>query len=236
MVALFVILTILVCVGVDGIIQLRKSRRESVNRLLADQLVPAEAFANLSAPADLFLDEGHTWVKVTAAGTAEIGLDRFAQKLIGRIDSVVLPEKGKAVKRGDMLFAVRQDAHRAAFASPVDGVVTMVDQDLPWHPEMIQSDPYKEGWVCALKPTNLAKNLKDLHIADESRAWLKAEAQRFQEFFAARPLENMQLGPQLGRVLRDGGQLTQGVLEFTDDETWKEFNKSFLHPQVKEVS
>jgi len=230
MVALFVILTILVCVGIDGIVQWSKAKKEDASRSLADQLVPAEAFANLSAPANLFLDHGHTWVEVKPSGATTIGLDAFAQKLIGRIDDVVLPEVGKEIRRGDMLFAVKQDNHRAAFASPVDGIVTAVDKELPWHPEMIQSDPYKEGWVCALKPKNLARNLKELLTADEARNWLRSEAQRFQEFFAAQPLEEM----QLGHVLQDGGRLTGGVLEFADDGTWKQFNEMFLRPREKE--
>lgn len=231
MVALFVILTILVCVGVDGIVQVRKGRKERVSRDLADELVPVEAFANLSAPANLFLDTGHTWIEVKPSGRANIGLDGFAQKLIGRIDDVLLPEVGKEINRGDVLFAVKQGNRRAAFASPIDGVVTSVDKELPWHPEMIQSDPYKEGWVCSLKPKSLAKNLKQLFAADEASDWLKSEARRFQEFFAAHQLENM----QLGQVLQDGGQLTGGVLEFADDGTWKQFNEMFLRPQDRDV-
>ncbi len=227
MVALFVILTILVCVGVDGIVQWRKAKKEYASRNLADQFVPAEAFANLSAPANLFLDSGHTWVEVKPSGATTVGLDGFAQKLIGRIDDVVLPEVGKEIHRGDVLFAVKQDQHRAAFASPVDGTVIMIDRELPWHPEMIQSNPYNEGWVCSLKPRNLAKNLKQLLTAEEAKDWLKNEAQRFQEFFAAQTLENM----QLGQVLQDGGQLTGGLLEFADDRTWKQFNEMFLRPR-----
>jgi glycine cleavage system H protein len=230
MVALFVVLTILVCVGIDGIVQWRKTKNESASRSLSDQLVPSEALAHMSAPANLFLDGGHTWVEVRPSGSATIGLDGFAQKLIGRIDDVVLPEVGKEIRRGDMLFAVKQDKHRAAFASPVDGVVMSVDKELPWHPEIIQSDPYKEGWVCSLKPSNLAKNLKQLLTADEARDWLKNEAERFQEFLAAQPLEKM----QLGHVLQDGGRLIGGVLEFADDGTWKQFNEMFLRPQEKE--
>ena len=226
MVALFVILTILACVGVDGIVQWRKARRESATGLLTDQLVPAEALARLSAPPDLFLDAGHTWVRVTPQGAAEVGIDSFAQGLIGRIDDVLLPEVGSEVSRGDMLFAVRQGDHRAAFASPVDGVVDLVDKELHWHPEMIQANPYDDGWVCSVKPRNLASNLKVLRIADEAKSWLKAEAQQFKEFFAARPLEDR----QLGLLLQDGGQLAGGVLEFADDETWKQFNEIFLRP------
>ncbi len=232
MVALFVIVTILVCVGIDGIVQWRKSQKESATRLLADKLVPAEAFANFSAPANIYLDEGHTWVKVKPSGAIDVGLDSFAQRLIGRIDGVVLPEVGKEIRRGDMLFALRQDEHRAAFASPVDGVVTVVDKELPWHPELIQSDPYKDGWVCSLKPRNLAKNLKQLRTAEEARNWLRDEARRFQEFFAAGPLENM----RLGHVMQDGGELAGGVLEFADDETWKKFNEVFLRPPTGDQS
>ena len=230
MVALFVMLTILACVGIDGIVQWRKAKRESATRILADQLVPAEALAKLSAPPDVFLDEGHTWVRVTPSGKAHIGIDGFAQGLIGRIDDVLLPEVGREVRRGDMLFAMRQGQHRAAFASPVDGVVEVVDKELHWHPEMIQINPYKDGWVCSLKPKNLARNLKLLRIADDAKSWLKEEGQKFREFFAARPFEDL----QLGQVLQDGGQLTGGVLEFADDETWKQFNRIFLRPgQIK---
>lgn len=230
MVALFVMLTILACVGIDGIVQWRKAKRESATRVLTDQLVPAEALARLSAPPNVFLDDGHTWVRVTPSGKAHVGIDSFAQRLIGRIDDVLLPEVGSEVRRGDMLFAVRQGQHRAAFASPVDGVVDMVDKELHWHPGIIQADPYKDGWVCSLKPKNLARNLKLLRIADEAKSWLKEEAQKFKEFFAARPLEDL----QLGQVLQDGGQLTGGVLEFADDETWKQFNEIFLRPgQIK---
>lgn len=229
MVALFVILTIAICIGVDSLLQWRKSRKESMAFHLAGELVPAEAFEDLAAPADLFLDGGHTWTRVSPSGRADVGVDGFAQHVIGRVDAVVLPDVGKEVRRGDMLFALRQDNRRAAFASPIDGVVTAVDKDLAWHPEAIRSDPYK-GWICSLKPKNLARNLKQLRAAEEAKTWLKEEAEKFQEFFSARPLGNT----QLGHVLQDGGRPTGGVLEMMDDETWNLFNEIFLRPREDE--
>ena len=231
MVALFVILTIVVCVSVDAVVQFRKAKKEQTSRDLADQLVPVNALADVSAPANLFLDGGHTWVEVKPSGAATIGVDGFAQKLIGRIDDIVLPEVGKEINRGDMLFALKQDNHRAAFASPIDGTVIMVDKELPWHPEIIENNPYKEGWVCSIMPRNLARDLKHLFAAEEAGNWLKRESQRFQEFFAAQTMDHM----QLGHVLQDGGELAGGVLEFADDGTWKRFNEMFLRPQSKEV-
>ena len=231
MVALFVILTIVLCVSIDGVIQFRKAKKERASRNLTDQLVTVAALADVSAPANLFLDGGHTWVEVKPSGAATIGVDGFAQKLIGRIDDIVLPEVGKEINRGEVLFAVKQDNHRAAFASPIDGKVIMVDKDLPWHPEMIENDPYKAGWVCAIKPRNLAGNLKHLFTADEAGDWLKSEARRFQEFFAAVNIDQM----QLGQVMQDGGELVGGVLEFANDATWKQFNAMFLRPPDKPV-
>ncbi|HET9531589.1 MAG TPA: hypothetical protein VFQ92_14625 [Blastocatellia bacterium] len=227
MVALFVVLTIVLCVAVDSIVQWRKSRNEEEARQLANRLAPTYEFEKVSAPSDVFLDTGHTWVHVAPTGRADVGLDSFAQKIIGRIDAVVLPEVGKEVHRGDMLFAVCQGNRRAAFASPVDGIVTSVDKNLAWHPETIQSDPYNEGWVCSLAPRNLSQDLKQLRLADDANTWLKDELYRFQEFFAARPLDDT----KLGQVLQNGGRPDGGVLELMDEATWKQFNEVFLRPQ-----
>ena len=229
MVALFVILTIVVCISVDGVIQWRKSKREGLAKQWADELVPVDAFERMSAPPDVFLDSGHTWVKVQPSGTANIGIDSFAESLLGRVDAVVLPEVGKTVARGDVLFAVRQDDRRAAFAAPLDGVVTDVHKDVNWQPDMIHEDPYKYGWICALKPRNLAQNLKQLRVAEEARTWLKEEAEKFQQLLAAQPLEAL----EVGHVLQDGGRTCPGVLEFVDDGAWKKFNEAFLQPKDK---
>jgi glycine cleavage system H protein len=223
MVALFVILTIVVCVMADSIVQWAKAKKEA-GVLAPDRLVPAYAFEDVSAPAGVFLDPGHTWMHLTHSGTAHVGVDGFAQKVMGRIDGVELPAVGDEVRRGDKLFTIRQGDRTAVFNAPIDGVVKAVDEALARHPEAINADPYARGWICSLSPKNLAANLRRLRIADEAKSWLKSEVERFQEFFAARPLENM----ALGQVLQDGGQPTGGVLELMDDETWNLFAEQFL--------
>jgi glycine cleavage system H lipoate-binding protein len=220
MVALLVVFTIVICVCADSFVQWRKARRESDARRLADEVAPDSALAGVSAPADVFLDSGHTWVKVAPSGRADVGLDSFAERLIGRVDAVVLPDVGREVRRGDMLFALRQGTHRAAFASPVDGVVDLVDDDLAWHPENIHSDPYHDGWVCALRPTNLSANLKELRTADEAQSWLEQEAARFRDLLAARTADEPTSPPRSG----------VGLLERAGDRSWALFNDLFLRP------
>ena len=230
MVALFVILTIVVCVMADSVVQWAKAKKEA-GAQAPDRLVPAYAFEDVSAPAGVFLDPGHTWLHLTHSGTAHVGVDGFAQKVMGRIDGVELPAVGAEVRRGDKLFAIRQGDRTAVFNAPIDGVVKSVDEALARHPEAINADPYAMGWICSLSPKNLAANLKRLRVAEEAKSWLKSEVERFQEFFAARPLENM----ALGQVLQDGGQPTGGVLELMDDETWNLFAEQFLRADDAEM-
>ena len=91
--------------------------------------------------------------------------------------------------------------------------------------DMVRGDPYRQGWLCSLRPHNLATNLRQMLIAEEAIAWLKTEAKRFQKFIFSRPAENT----ALGIVLQDGGEITSGVLELMDNETWNEFTREFLH-------
>ena len=229
MVALFVVLTIVVCVVADSVVQWARAKKEA-DAHAPEQMVPSYAFEDVSSPEGVFLDPGHTWVHLAHSGLAHIGLDGFVQKALGRVDVVELPALGAEVHRGDNLFAVRQGERTATFQSPVDGVVTTVDESLARHPEMIGADPYAMGWICSIRPKNLAANLKRLRIAEEAKSWLASEVERFQEFFAARPLQNTALGD----VLQDGGQPTSGVLELMDDETWKLFSEEFLQPEDHE--
>jgi glycine cleavage system H protein len=221
MVALFVILTVVVCIGVDSVIQWRRARNEAAPALdeAGDYL-----FKDLSVPAGVYLDGGHTWVELEAEGDVHVGIDRFAESLLGRIDAVELPEVGREVRRGERLFSLVQGDRIAEFAAPVDGVVRSVDRLLTCHPESVKADPYSAGWICRLAPKNLARNLKKLRIAEEARDWLQEEAERFQDFFAARPLQQI----ALGTVMQDGGQPTGGVREWMDEETWRRFNDEFL--------
>lgn len=227
MVALFVIFTVVVCIGVDSIIQWRRARNEAVPAL--DQ-VGDYLFQDLNVPAGVYLDGGHTWVELEPEGDVHVGVDRFAESVLGRIDAVELPEVGREVRRGERLFSLVQGDRVAEFTAPVDGVVRSVDRLLARHPQSVKADPYSAGWICRLAPKNLSRNLKKLRIAEEARDWLKEEAERFQDFFAARPLEQT----ALGAVMQDGGQPTGGVLEWMDDETWRRFNDEFLRTRHEE--
>jgi len=228
MVALFVILTIVAFIVADSVVQWAETKKKQEagqpTPPPAGYPMPVFAFEGVALPNGVFVDAGHTWVGLDPTGRAHVGLDDFVQRAIGRIDEVELPHVGQEVRRGEKLFAIRQGERTAVFIAPIDGVISSVNDSLARHPEAIKADPYEQGWICGLRPKNLAKNLRRLSIAEEAMDWLNREVQRFREFIAARPIETM----ALGQVLQDGGQLTDGILQLMDEETWYLFTSKFL--------
>jgi glycine cleavage system H protein len=228
MVAILIILTIVGFVVADALVQ-RSKARKAVVRMLAEAQ-PRErrasrfVFEDLALPQGVFLGAGHTWLSLNPAGEAQVGMDDFAQRVIGSINSVELPKIGEQVHRGQKLFAVCQGRRTAEFTTPVDGVIINVNQMLQENPEPLKSNPFEGGWICSLSPTNLAKDLKQMTVADDAKEWLNREIQRFLSFVVARPSEHL----ALGHVLQDGGEPANGLLEMMDDETWGLFIQKFL--------
>lgn len=239
MVAIFVVLTILVFLAVDYIVlraQLKRLVRGEVVRSLG--LIPIQVDEDLlrprpryplhdkgfDLPQGLFYNRGHTWVHVRPSGEVRLGVDDFAQALIGRIDSVDLPPIGKEIRRGHPILKLKQGERYATFVSPVDGVVTSVNESLIKHSGALKQTPYQHNWLVTVKPKSLSGNVKQLVIADEAVEWLRGELRRFRDFISG-------AAPQvavIGETLQDGGQPIDGVLEKVEDRVWENFQKEFL--------
>ena len=162
---------------------------------------------------------------VTIPGLVRVGMDDFARKMIGRIDAVEFPAKGSEVKKGGTLFTIRQAERKAAFASPVAGKIHSVNAELAQNLSWFEKQPYEKGWVCSLKPDQLAADLESLRIGDKAAAWYQEEIRRICELLA--PGEG---GDRPGTV-PEAGQLVEGQLEDMDDSMWKKFADSFLTPK-----
>ena len=228
MVAMFVIGTVVMFVLADAVVQWAESKRRQAAGLpgmAPGALVPVGAFDDASAPQGIFLHPGHAWAGLQASGTVRVGMDGFVQSLLGVIDGVELPKEGARIGRGETLFTVRQGRRKASFQSPLEGIVTTANRNLETDPSPIGQDPFQKGWICTLSPTNLARNLKELRIAEEAAEWIREEIRSFGDFLASRPV----LSPALGAVAPDGGQPTKGLLQHMDDPTWKQFESRFLH-------
>ena len=119
---------------------------------------------------------GHTWARVEYGGRVRIGIDDFAQRLLGPQDRIELPRLGKRVSQNDPHAVLRRGNKAAEARSPVDGTVVAVNPKLQHHAEIANADPYNDGWLMLIQPEKLRKNLKNLFFGTESLAWIDDEA------------------------------------------------------------
>jgi len=101
--------------------------------------------------ADLQYSEEHEWAAKGAARTVRIGITDFAQSRLGDIVFVELPELGAKAAAGDSLGTIESVKTVSDLYSPVSGTVTKLNETLIDQPELVNSDPYGEGWIVELE-------------------------------------------------------------------------------------
>jgi glycine cleavage system H protein len=124
------------------------------------------------SPAELKYTRSHEWVRTLADGNIEVGITDHAQNALGDLVFVEVPEAGKALKAGDSFAVVESVKAASDVYSPVAGTVVEGNAALNGQPEIINSDPYKGGWIMRIKPAGAPQGLLS---ADEYQAHLAAE-------------------------------------------------------------
>jgi glycine cleavage system H protein len=122
---------------------------------------------------DLFYTKEHEWVRVEGA-TAFVGISDHAQEQLGDITYVELPAVGKKLAQFEELGVVESVKAASDVYAPLAGTVASVNESLNDHPEVINTDPYGNGWLCSLAGVN-RDELKNLMTADQYKALLEKE-------------------------------------------------------------
>ncbi|MBK8757342.1 MAG: glycine cleavage system protein GcvH [Actinomycetales bacterium] len=103
--------------------------------------------SELDYPEDLRYTTDHEWVRVGADGSARVGITAFAQDALGDVVFVSLPAVGDTVTAGDSCGEVESTKSVSEINAPVSGTVTAVNAALDATPELVNTDPYGEGWM-----------------------------------------------------------------------------------------
>lgn len=117
-------------------------------------------------PQDLKYSSDHEWVApAETAGTVRIGITDFAQNALEDIVFVQMPEVGTTIAKGDAIGEVESPKSVSDIVAPVSGTVTARNEALDSTPELVNSDPYGEGWMIEVELSDEAE-LEDLLDAD----------------------------------------------------------------------
>lgn len=112
--------------------------------------------SELQYPDDLRYTSDHEWIKDLGDGLVRVGITSYAQDALGDVVYVSLPAVGDEVSAGDACGEVESTKSVSDLYAPLAGEVTAVNEALDATPELINSDPYGEGWMFEVKVADQA--------------------------------------------------------------------------------
>ncbi|MFF8566272.1 glycine cleavage system protein GcvH [Streptomyces albidoflavus] len=122
----------------------------------------------MNIPEELKYTEEHNWVRVLPSGDARVGISSYAQTQLGDIVFVELPKVGQALDAGQAMGMIESVKVASDLYSPVVGTVVAVNDELAESPELVNEDPYGDGWIVELRMQDPLA-VKDLLSAEKYR-------------------------------------------------------------------
>lgn len=119
----------------------------------------------MNIPADLHYTKDHEWIKIDG-NEATIGVTDFAQKELGDIVFVEVDTEGEELAEGDVFGTVEAVKTVSDLFMPITGTISAVNEGLEDSPEVVNQDPYGEGWMVKVSSDN-GFNTSDLLSADQ---------------------------------------------------------------------
>mgnify|MGYP001577975327 CR=1 FL=1 len=181
----------------------------------------------LRIPQGIFYSKNHTWTHLEVSGIAKVGLDDLLLHITGDVKFSNLKKSGEKVSKGDVLAEIDSNGKQLKILSPISGEVLNTNPILKEDSQAVSQDPYGQGWVYKIKPTNWVSETNSYYLADEASNWSAMELLRFKDFLAL-SMKKYSAEPAL-ITLQDGGELCDNPISEMPNELWQDFQKEFLN-------
>ena len=191
---------------------------------VARTLPPTPALTGkFRVPEGYSFHQGHAWMKMDLLGSnrqrlARVGVDDFAQKLVGKVGAVELPPIGSRLAQGEKGWSLIVDSVPVSMLSPVDGEVMEVNREVLASPGLLNEDPYGKGWLLKVKSDRIAADTRNLLSGKVAMAWMENALENLH------PIQHETLGP----VMQDGGLPIDGIAKVLGGERWEELARTHL--------
>jgi glycine cleavage system H lipoate-binding protein len=180
----------------DGAGHVRESRKEAAH------------IQGCEVAGALFFHPAHTWARIEDGGCVRTGLDDFAQRILGRPYLITMPEPGATFRFGEGCWDFTHQAGVSVLVAPVSGRVKEINPALADRPALLNRDPYGEGWVLLIEPTDLKGCLKRLIYGPKVKQWYEREFEKLHEKVSELSNQSVLAGP----TMTDGGWLNKDFM------------------------
>lgn len=134
-----------------------------------------------SFPSELYYDRStHIWARADGE-VVTIGLDALGLESLGDMAYVSLHPVGVPVRRGEAVGSVEAAKMVGDLVAPVSGVIAAHNEAVLRDPGLINRDPYGEGWIIRLTPSDWAGESGELAHGETVKAWVEEEVQRYKK-------------------------------------------------------
>jgi glycine cleavage system H protein len=188
----------------------------------SDSVVPRlqpALVAGFAVPENLRYHPGHTWALSESTNLVRVGMDDFASKLTGTVESITLPQRGQWIRQGQKLCTVYHDDCAVDMVSPIEGTVSDINQAVELNPKLALSDPYGDGWLVTVNAPDAKTSFKNLLGGPLARWWTEESASRLQRRM---PMAFA------GALAQDGGVAINDVAAQIPNQEWAPIAKEFF--------
>ena len=184
----------------------------------AARLTPA-LVGGFAVPENLRYHPGHTWALSESPSLVRVGMDDFASKLTGKLESITLPQRGQWIRQGQKMCTIQRDGCAVDMVSPIEGSVSDINQAVMQDPKLALRDPYGEGWLVTVQAPDAKTSFRNLIGGPLARWWTEESASRLQHRI---PMA------MAGALAQDGGVAMNDLSAQISDQEWLPLAKEFF--------
>jgi glycine cleavage system H protein len=174
--------------------------------------------AGFQVPENLRYHPGHTWALQESPNLVRVGMDDFATKLTGTVESFTLPQRGQWIRQGQKMCTIHRDGTAVDMVSPIEGTVADINEFVTNNPKLALSDPYGDGWLLTVQAPDAKTNFRNLIGGALARWWTEEASNRLQRRI---PLA-------VGALAQDGGVAMDDLTAHIPDVEWAPLAKEFF--------
>src|SRR3984957_6480843 len=170
-------------------------------------------------PENLRYHPGHTWALSERPSLVRVGMDDFASKLTGKLESITLPQRGQWIRQGQKMCTIHRDGAAVDLVSPIEGSISDINEAIVNDAKLALRDPYGEGWLVTVQSPDAKTSFRNLLGGAMARWWTEESASRLQRHM---PMA------MAGAMAQDGGVAIDNVSALIPDQDWLPLAKEFF--------
>jgi glycine cleavage system H protein len=191
---------------------------QPVIREVPSHVVPA-LVSGFQVPENVRYHSGHTWALSESRELVRVGMDDFASKLVGKIESIALPQRGRWVRQGQKIWTIFRDGKSVDMVSPIEGTVSDINEAVAKDPSLALKDPFGEGWMVTVQAPDSKINFRNLLGGALARMWTEDSAMRLRKRMPV---------AMAAALAQDGGVAVDDITAHLPNEDWTALTKEFF--------